>query len=528
MNRLTPWIPFISGVSIAFGIIIGTLIGPGFQSDAGLSGMDKLKAILGYVESHYVDSVNTNELVELSIQDILRKLDPHSGYYNAAEATEMNEPLQGNFQGVGIEYNIIRDTIVVLNVIRGGPSDSAGVKTGDRIIAAEKVNLTGDSAKEKIVKGRLRGPAGTAVNVTVLRPGVRNPIEIRIVRGSIPIYSVESYYMLDAATGYIRLTRFAETSYDEFLRASDSLRKLGMKKLVFDLRGNGGGLLKTAIEICDEFLSEGNMIVYTKGRADGEEKVMATAKGSLENTELAVLIDENSASASEIVAGAIQDNDRGTIVGRRSFGKGLVQEEIPLADGSSFRLTIARYYTPSGRCIQKPYNNGIDHYESEAAHRYDNGELLNADSIHFPDSLKYKTKSGRLVYGGGGIMPDIFVPMDTAGNSKFLNDLYYSNAFVLWALELNKTEGNKWKTAGVSSFRRNYIVTDGIFYSFLKFAETNGVKRNSEAEKQSDKMIRRYIKAYAARALFDDEGYFPVWNDDDPVVQTAITALNAK
>jgi carboxyl-terminal processing protease len=528
MNRLAAWIPFISGLSIAIGILIGTFIGPGFQSAENMSGMDKLKAILGYVEGHYVDSVDTDALVELSIQDILHKLDPHSGYYNATESAEMNEPLQGNFQGVGIEYNIIRDTLVVLNVIRGGPSDSAGVKTGDRIIAAGKINLTGDSAKEKIVKARLRGPAGTAVNVTVIRPGVKNPISIRILRGSIPIYSVESFYMLDDATGYIRLTRFAETSYDEFMKASDSLQKLGMKKMVFDLRGNGGGLLKTAIEICDEFLSAGNMIVYTKGRADGEDRVMATAKGKLEKTPVAVLIDENSASASEIVAGAIQDNDRGVIVGRRSFGKGLVQEEIPLADGSSFRLTIARYYTPSGRCIQKPYNNGIDDYELESVHRYNNGELLNADSIHFPDSLKFKTKSGKIVYGGGGIMPDVFVPIDTTGNSKFLNDLYYSNAFVLWSLDFNKTEGDKWKAAGFQSFRKNYVVTDGILSGFMHFAEANGVKRNAEAEKQSDRMIRRYIKAYAARTLFNDEGYFPVWNDEDPAVLAAVTALNTK
>lgn len=528
MNRLAPWIPFISGISIAVGILIGTMIGPGFSASDDMTGMDKLKAILGYVEDHYVDSVNTNELVELSIQDILQQLDPHSGYYNATEAAEMNEPMQGNFQGVGIEYNIIRDTIVVLNVIRGGPSDSAGVKTGDRIIAAEKINLTGDSAQEKIVKGRLRGPAGTAVNVTLIRPGVKAPVNVRIVRGSIPIYSVESYYMLDATTGYIRLTRFAETSYDEFMKAGDSLRKQGMTKLVFDLRGNGGGLLRTAIEICDEFLSEGNMIVYTKGRADGEEKVMATKKGSLEKTPLAILIDENSASASEIVAGAIQDNDRGVIVGRRSFGKGLVQEEIPLADGSSFRLTIARYYTPSGRCIQKPYTNGIHDYEMESVDRYNNGELLHADSIHFPDSLKYKTKGGKTVYGGGGIMPDIFVPIDTSGNSKYLTDLYYSNAFVLWSLEFNKTEGNKWRAAGMQSFRKNFVVDDAVLGGFFKVATANGAKRNPEAEKQSDKLIRRYIKAYAARSLFDDEGYFPVWNDEDPAVQTALNALNKK
>lgn len=525
MNRLAPWIPFICGLCIGIGILIGSLISPAVSSGISMSPYDKVKAVLGYVEQNYVDTVNANELVDRSLQDILQHLDPHSGYFTASEVVEMNEPLQGNFSGIGVEYNIIHDTVVVVNVIRGGPAQTAGLQVGDKLILADNRPLTGDSANEKSVKRRLRGTAGTTVKVAFVRPGVDKIQERDIRRGSIPIYSVESAYMLDAQTGYIRLTRFGEKSYDEFMDASDSLRKKGMKKLVFDLRGNGGGLLETAIQICDEFLPKGQMIVYTKGRADGEEIVMATEKGTLEKMELAVLIDENSASASEIVAGAIQDNDRGTIIGRRSFGKGLVQEEKKLADGSAFRLTIARYYTPTGRCIQKPYNKGLSDYHEDELRRYESGELLHADSIHFPDSLKYKTPKGKIVYGGGGIMPDIFVPLDTSGNSKYLNELYYEDIFTLWSLEFNRREGAQWQKQGFDRFRADFTVSEKHVSDFNTVAVDNGVKPDPAQQKQSDKLLRRYMKAFAARILFGDIGYFPVWNDEDPVILAAMTAL---
>lgn len=525
MNKLVPWIPLICGISIGVGILIGTLISPGVAADGSMSPYDKIKAVLGYVEKNYVDTVNTNELVDLSLIDILSHLDPHSGYYTAEEVIEMNEPLQGNFSGVGVEYNIIHDTVVVVNVIRGGPAQDAGLLTGDRLIAADGANITGDSAQEQIVKRRLRGVAGSVVNVSYVRPGSAATKQVKITRGSIPIFSVESSYMLNDNTGYIRLTRFAETSYDEFMDAADSLRAEGMTKLVFDLRSNGGGLLNAATSICDEFLPEGQMIVYTKGRADGEEKMIATAKGSLEEIELAILIDENSASASEIVAGAIQDNDRGVIIGRRSFGKGLVQEEKQLADGSAFRLTIARYYTPTGRCIQKSYAHGIDDYEQDAARRYRSGELLHADSIHFPDSLKFKTPKGKIVYGGGGIMPDIFIPLDTSGNSEYLNDLYYGDVFTLWSLDFSRGEGKDWIKPGYDAFRSKFVISEKHVSDFYSLAERNNVKPVFAEQRQSDKLIRRYMKSFAARILFGDIGYFPIWNDEDPVVQAAIGAL---
>lgn len=525
MNRLTPWIPLICGVCIGIGILIGTVISPAVPS-GNLSPYDKIKAVLGYVERNYVDTVNSTELVDLSIQDILQNLDPHSGYFTASEVIEMNEPLQGNFTGIGVEYNIIHDTVVVLNVIRGGPAESKGVLAGDRLISADGSSITGDSAKEQVIKRKLRGNSGTIVKVAYIRSGVDGVKTVEITRGSVPIFSVESFYMLNDETGYISLTRFGEQSYAEFMAAADSLRKQGMKKLVFDLRGNGGGLLETAVNICDEFLPEGQMIVYTKGRADGEEKIMATKKGTLENIPVAVLIDENSASASEIVAGAIQDNDRGIIIGRRSFGKGLVQEEKQLSDGSAFRLTIARYYTPTGRCIQKPYGHGIRDYEEDELRRFKSGELLHADSIHFPDSLKFKTPKGKIVYGGGGIMPDIFVPLDTSGNSEYVNDLYYGDVFTLWSLDFNRSDGAQWQKRGYDAFRSTFTITEGHMSAFNKVASDNGVKADPAQQRQSDKLIRRYMKCFAARIVFGDIGYRPIWNDGDPVVQAAISALS--
>jgi carboxyl-terminal processing protease len=527
VNRLAAWIPLMCGVCIGIGILIGTVISPGSPQSGEISPYDKIKAVLGYVEKNYVDTVNTNDLIDRSLVDILQHLDPHSGYYTAEEVVEMNEPLQGNFSGVGVEYNIIHDSVVVVNVIRGGPAQQSGIMVGDRLVAADGINITGDSAQEQIVKRRLRGAAGSVVNVSYVRAGKPGTQITKVTRGSIPIFSVESHYMLNANTGYIRLTRFAETSYDEFMHAADTLREQGMKKLVFDLRGNGGGLLEAAIRISDEFLAEGQMIVYTKGRVDGEQKDIATRKGTLEKIELVILIDENSASASEIVAGAIQDNDRGIIIGRRSFGKGLVQTEEQLSDGSAFRLTIARYYTPTGRSIQKSYAHGIEDYEQDALRRYKSGELLHADSIHFPDSLKFKTPKGKIVYGGGGIMPDIFVPLDTSGNSEYLNDLYYADVFTLWSLDFRSNEGKQWERSGFDKFRADFEVNDAHISSFYKTAEQNKVTIDPVAQKQSDKLIRRYMKSFAARIMFGDIGYFPIWNDEDPVIQAALTALGS-
>ncbi len=524
MRRLSTWLPLIVGISLAAGLLVGNKIGRRSPENSGQS-YDKIKAVLGYVQSNYVDSVNTAELTDATLAQMLQHLDPHSDYFTAEQTKEMNEPLQGNFEGIGIEYNIVRDTLVVMAVIPGGPAEKSGLRTGDRIVKANDTLLVGTYANEKFIKGKLRGPKGTKVKVAVKRSSSRPLIDISITRGSVPIYSVEVSYMVTPEVGYIRLSRFSETSYEEFLKASNTLLDEGMKKLVLDLRGNGGGFLDAATSIADEFLPEGQLIVYTKGRADGEERIMATKRGRLEKVPLAILVDENSASASEILAGAVQDNDRGVIVGRRTFGKGLVQEEKRLSDGSAFRLTIARYYTPTGRCIQKPYDKGLEAYAHDEQDRYKNGELLSADSIKFPDSLKFRTPGGKVVYGGGGIMPDVFVPIDTSNGSTYLNDLFYKNVFTLWSLDFVEKNRAGLEEKGLPAFRNTFRISDAELNALAAIGEKNGVKRNEGQLKRSGEMIRRYMKANVARGIWGDAAYFQVWNAEDDGLKAAVKAL---
>jgi carboxyl-terminal processing protease len=525
MRRIAIFLPLICGFCLAAGILLGSFIGRGNRRMGGNDSSDKIRAVLGYVQENYVDSVDTRKLTDNTLVAMLQSLDPHSDYFTAEQIQAMNEPLQGNFEGIGIEYNFVRDTLIVMSVIPGGPSEAAGLQAGDRLLRANDTLIVGKTANEKFVKSKLRGPSGTKVTVMIKRPTVASPFVVTITRGSIPIFSVEASYMVDKETGYIRLSRFSETSYDEFMKASDSLMRSGMKKMILDLRGNGGGLLSAATDIADEFLPEGKKIVYTKGRADGENMTLATKKGRLEKMPLAILVDENSASASEIVAGAIQDNDRGTIIGRRTFGKGLVQEEKQLTDGSAFRLTIARYYTPSGRCIQKPYDKGIAAYEDEESQRYKHGELLNRDSIHFPDSLKFKTPAGRTVYGGGGIMPDLFVPLDTAGGSEYLNNLFYKNVFTLWALDFSIAHKAELRAMGQEKYRREFQVTDAMLADLVNTADKNGVKKDETQLRRSVPLILRYMKANIARHIWGDAVYYEIWNDGDTVLTAAMEVL---
>ena len=374
----------------------------------------KFGRVLSLIDSYYVDTVNTDRLVEDAIIGMLKELDPHSVYISKEEVKRMNEPLQGSFDGVGIQFNILDDTLIVVNPIPGGPSEKLGIKAGDRIVEVDGKNIAGIGLKNSDVIKMLRGEKGTTVNVKIQRRGSENLLDFTITRDKIPIYSLDAAYMVNKEIGYIKLNRFAATSIDEFNKAFSKLKQKGVKKLILDLRGNGGGYLNTAVNLADQFLPDGNMIVYTQGIHAPRYEEHATEKGVWEEGELVVLVDEGSASASEIVSGAIQDWDRGVIIGRRTFGKGLVQRPYILPDNSMIRLTVARYYTPSGRCIQKSYAKGVKDYSNDIINRYNHGELTNADSIHFPDSLKYKTlKLKRTVYGGGGIMPDIFVPLDT-------------------------------------------------------------------------------------------------------------------
>ncbi len=525
MRKLIIWLPLIVGVSLAAGVLLGSRLGNWRKDSSTDKSFEKIKAVLGYVQANYVDSVNASQLTDITLEEMLQHLDPHSDYFTADEVKAMDEPLQGNFEGIGIMYLFLHDTLVVDQVVQGGPSEKSGLRSGDRIIKANDTLLVGNAANEKFIRGKLRGAAGTKVTVTIKRPSVRGLMNIVLTRGSVPIFSVESAYMITDTIGYVRLSRFAETSYDEFMKATDTLLHHGMKKLILDLRGNGGGFLDAATDIADEFLPAGKMIVYTKGRADGEHKSIATSKGKLEKMPLAILVDENTASASEILTGAIQDNDRGTIIGRRTFGKGLVLEEKKLTDGSAFRLTIARYYTPTGRCVQKPYNKGLEAYEADEQNRYNDGELLNADSTKFPDSLKFKTPGGKTVYGGGGIMPDIFVPIDTGDGSTYLNNLFYKDIFTIWSIDFVQQHKAALEKSGIENFRKTFLITDAMLNDLISVGEKNGVVKNDAQLKRSQTLIRNYMKSYIAREMWGNGAYYEIWNDTDAGLKAAVKAL---
>ena len=531
-NSSRKWLnPLIYACLLIAGIIMGTVLNSKRQSAVATSSphkqIGKLDNVLDFIEDNYVDTINRKKLEEGTLTAMLKQLDPHSGYIPAAELEETNEPLQGNFHGIGIEFNIVNDTICVVHPIEGGPSERLGIKAGDRVVKVDSKNVAGVKITNKKVFELLRGEKGTKVNIAVKREGQKQLLDFIITRGEIPIYSVDVAFMAEQSVGYIKVSRFAASTYEEFRKGFNKLTKQGMKKLIVDLRGNGGGYLNAAVDIADEFLSKGMLIVYTKGKNSPEKKYFATEKGSFENSKLVVLIDEGSASASEIVAGALQDNDRATIIGRRSFGKGLVQEQIEIPDGSAIRLTVARYYTPSGRCIQKPYNKGLEAYYSEEYDRYENGEMLHQDSIHFADSLKFKTVSGRTVYGGGGITPDIFVPIDTSYRSSYLNKVFYKglvNDFSFSYADKNRAAFSAYKTA--SDFVKNYTPPAALLNEFIEFAAKNGIPKNEEQLKKSSAYLVIQIKALVGRNLFDNEAYYPVILKDDKVFIEALKSVS--
>lgn len=525
MRRLPVLLPLIVGISIAIGILLGSRLGSKLNKEADNNSYEKIKAVLNYVQENYVDTVDPEKLTDLTLVEMLQHLDPHSDYFTAEQTKALNEPLKGNFEGIGIEYNFVRDTLVVMAIVPGGPSEKSGLQVGDRIVRANDTLIVGKNANENFIRGKLRGPKNTKVKVQLKRPSKSALFDVVITRGSVPIYSVEGAYMLTNEIGYVKLNRFAETSYDEFVKATDTLLQHGMKKIVLDLRGNGGGYLDAATAIADEFLSDGKMIVYTKGRVDGEQKSLATSKGRLEKMPLAILVDENSASASEILAGAIQDNDRGEIIGRRTFGKGLVMEEKQLTDGSAFRLTIARYYTPTGRCVQKPYDKGLAAYEADEQNRFKHGEFVNADSIKFPDSLKFKTPGGKIVYGGGGIMPNIFVPLDTSEGSDFLNDLFYKDIFTLWSLDFAERNKKELLKMGLQKFRTNFVISEVLVNDLVGIGEKNGIAKNEMQLERSLVLIKKYMKAAVARNVWGNSGYLQIWNDDDSFLNAALISL---
>jgi len=451
----------------------------------------KLTSALQIIRFAYVDTVNESVLVEKAVIEMLKKLDPHSIYISKEDLEESNEPLEGNFEGIGVQFQIFNDTILVIAPIPGGPSEKLGIVAGDKIVKIEGVSVTGSEVTTTYVQKLLRGRKGTKVKIEVFRKSKQNLIDFTIVRDRIPVNSIVASYMVSPEIGYIKLTRFSRTTMYEFETSLIGLLESGMKKLVLDLRGNSGGYLNTAIELSDEFLGKNKLIVYTEGIASPVKEYIATNRGIFEKGELVILIDEGSASASEIVAGAIQDWDRGVLVGRRSFGKGLVQRPFPMPDGSLIRLTTARYHTPTGRCIQRPYDNGVEEYYNEFIDRYLNGELTNADSIHFPDSLKYFTPHKRTVYGGGGIMPDVFVPIDTTQMTNFYSDLRKKeifNDFALMYLD-NYRDSLNLVFSGFNEFNDGFEIDDTFLELFKGFASLNGVEEEFEKPKIVDLFI---------------------------------------
>jgi carboxyl-terminal processing protease len=489
---------------------------------------NKISQIINFIERQYVDSVDRAEIIDKGIQQMLQNLDPHSYYISASELRQHTEPLEGNFDGIGVEFTIQNDTVFVVTPLEGGPSEALGILSGDRIVTVNDENIAGIGITNRDVMEKLRGVSGTKVTVQIKRRNQNELLDFTITRGKIPIYSVAVSYLLNENTGYIKVTRFAKTTYDEFMSGVQGLQQKGMKQLIIDLRGNGGGYLNTAIAMCEELFKGGTLLVYTEGKSQPRKTYTTNRNGSLTGLPVVVLIDQGSASASEILAGAVQDNDRGIVVGRRSFGKGLVQEHYEFPDSSAIRLTVARYYTPSGRSIQRPYGEGIN-YEADFYARYENGELYDSTKIEFPDSISYKTLGGRTVYGGGGIVPDIFVPLDTAGGSAYLSSLSYSgilNEFAFDYADKNRQVLSSEYTS--ESFKQQFEVTRALLNSLYQYAEEKDLKRNDQDIARSGKFISIRLKALIGRNIWGNDVYYPVISEDDNALQEALKAFTAR
>jgi len=483
----------------------------------------KIAAALFYIENFYVDSVKPPKLVESAIINMLKELDPHSAYLSKEEIDAANEPLEGSFEGIGVTFQLHKDTILIVSPVPGGPSDKLGIQAGDKIIKINGEEAFGSKVNNKFVMDRLRGKKGSTVKISILRSGRKDLIDYTIVRDKIPINSVDATFMLPGKTGYIKLNRFSKTSMEEFHASMSQLRAQGMENLILDLRSNSGGFLNTAVELSDEFLDAGKLIVYTEGLNSPRQDFLSTQRGTFEKGKLIVLINEASASASEIVSGAVQDWDRGLVIGRRSFGKGLVQRPFQLPDGSVIRLTSARYHTPTGRSIQRPYEDGVETYYKDLFERNRRGELVNADSIHFPDSLKYTTKVlKRTVFGGGGIMPDVFVPLDSTIFTDYYSNLIRKGVFNRFTLEYSNRERNKLKRQYplLEMYIQGFELDEKLVGDFLAMAADEKVEWNEQQFKLSEQMIKYQIKALIARNIWDMNAYWQVMAEiDDTLIQ---------
>lgn len=519
MKRLILWIVCLTALTV--------------QAQRNNSPIHKLQLAEFAISRLYVDTVNEDRLVENAIIGMLEQLDPHSTYNNAEEVKAMNEPLQGGFEGIGIQFQMIEDTLLVIQPVSGGPSEKVGILAGDRITQVNDTAIAGVKMSTEDIMKRLRGPKDSKVRLGIVRRGVDKLLIFTVRRDKIPIYSLDASYMIAPHIGYIRINRFSATTYEEFAEALAKLQTAGMKDLILDLQGNGGGYLNAAIDIANEFLEQKELIVYTEGRAAKRSNFSAQGNGHFRKGRLVVLVDEYSASASEIVTGAVQDWDRGVVVGRRTFGKGLVQRPIDLPDGSMIRLTIARYYTPAGRCIQKPYNgDGNDmqeQYAKDLLNRFNHGELMHADSIHFPDSLKYRTKRlQRTVYGGGGIMPDFFVPIDTTRYTDYHRNLVAQGVIIRSTtgyIEHHRKELQR-KYKDFNSFNQKFEIDDAFMADMRTLADKEGVKFDEMQYNRSLPLIKTQLKALIARDLWDMSEYYQVMNITNESVQQALRVLN--
>lgn len=530
MNRNLKYALFAATL-VMIGMLVGFRLKDAAQPDRRQeinSGLQKIQEAMLFVERNYVKEPDTKKMVDDAIQGMLEGLDPHSFYIPAVEMEEMEEQMEGSFEGVGIEFNLIDDSIYVVAVISGGPSEEVGIQSGDRIVKIEGESVAGVSIENNDVMKKLRGKKGTHVKVSVRRPGVKNLVEFDIVRDKIPLYSVDYSYMMDAKTGYLKISRFASTTHDEFREHTGKLLDAGMKNMILDLRGNPGGYMNMAEKIADEFLVEGRTVVYTDGRiAESRNKYKSTSELDLfEEGALVVLLDYGSASASEIVAGAVQDWDRGLIVGVRSFGKGLVQTQKDFADGSAMRLVISEYFTPSGRCIQKPFQMSAKEYDMEVVERFESGEIYDPSKIDLPDSLKFKTNSGRIVYGGGAIMPDVFVARDTTQDSDYITDLIAQNIFRQFAYHYGDLHPElKAQYGSASKFTSGFQVTDALLAEFVQFAESKKVPLDPAGLALSRRDICIYLKAFVGRRLFDNDAFYPIFHESDNVLRRALELM---
>lgn len=516
-------LPLVLGIGLAAGVLIGASLDskPMGPTESG-EDIRKLREVLSLIQEEYVDTARTGRLVDDAISHMLEKLDPHSAYIPISERVEANEDLQGGFEGIGIEFNIFHDTLVVVSAISGGPSEAVGLRAGDKIVKVGDKGIASIGLTNAQVQKLLKGPKGTEAKLEVIRKNEKSPLTFTIIRDKIPQNSVDVAYMIDAEIGYIKINRFSQKTFEEFQEAMDTLRTQGMKKLILDLQGNPGGYMNQAIDIADEFLSEGKKIVFTHGK-DGkyDSDARSTEKGGFESGDLIVLLNEGSASASEILAGALQDNDRALLVGRRSFGKGLVQSPFDLSDGSELRLTISRYYTPSGRSIQKPYGD-LEEYSRDITRRFRRGEFFHADSIHFSDSLKYQTANGRTVYGGGGIMPDYFVPLDTTQNSRYLNELYIANAIQEYTFNYASAHKDQLNRLGIEKFFTQFDVTDAMLEELVNVGIRNKVEPDRSDLARHKRIFQINVKAQIARRIWDNRGFYPVFNESNEILQQAI------